>query len=589
MKVNPIKYQGRGKLHKISDTLGAIHLKGTPYQVGQQYGKAFSKDLLDFNRSLKKMFAEQAGGILSKIAYFVVLCYSFIQWMMPQFIKSRCIPKPLKQEIKGIAKGAEDLGRFRLLKMIRLSGLYDFMVNFGLAGFGCSSFATKDKDGNLLVGRNFDMIYDPSGTLDRSRVILFEIEGQQPFISTGPVFFNLAPTTAIIKGQNGEPLFFGINNVTGPRKIFGKPTVTLLREMANQASYDKIVNLLKRSKETCAKKFLISDGTDAAMAEVVPGKMTVVRQIREGESNVVATNNYQTKKSKRFESKAELLHALNLNSWIRYRRIKMLLKEILAAASSKDPHELAIRILSDYFDLARNLNQPWGDNISPPYKNSDAYLSQTYVSAVMDYKNNLFWLGSGPYSAHADFYGFRPENLWKWSRGKEALEVRKYAQSPNYARFELGRNLTVELRKAKQSYKEEAFLSAAEHISKVLEVDPEHVEATLLLGAIKLEIFDQAGHGSGDILSDLKRVIDIEDDNKVEPRFRRGSAFAYLLLGMFYDLQKKREEAVRNYFRVLGFERENEIGSEASDWARKFLQERCQDPPSHKKMVELLL
>lgn len=552
--------------------------------MGRQYGKAFSRDLLDFNRSLKKMFAEQAGGFLSKIVYFIVLVYSFIQWIIP-----RRIPKPLKQEIKGIAKGAEDLGRFRLAKMIRLSGLYDFMVNFALAGFGCSSFATKDKDGNLLVGRNFDMIYDPSGTLDRSRIILFEIEGQRPFISAGPVFFNLAPTTAIIKDRNGKPLFFGINNVTGPRKIFGKPTVTLLREMANQASYDEIVGLLKRSKETCAKKFLISDGTDAAMAEVVPGKMTVIREIRKSEKNVVATNNYQTKRSKRFESKAELLHALNLNSWIRYRRIKRLLEEALTSPSSEEPHELAIHILSDHFDLARNMSQPWGDNISPPYKNSEAYLSQTYVSAVMDYKNNLFWLGSGPYSAHADFYGFRPENLWRWTRGKEALEVRKYAQSPNYARFKLGRDLTVELHKGKQRYKEESFLSAAEHFSKVLETDPEHIEASLLLGAMKLEIFDQAGHGSKDLAADLKHVIEIEDDHRVEPKFRRGSAFAYLLLGMFYDLQKKREEAIKNYFQVLGFEKENEIGSEASDWARKFLHKRCRDLPSHKKMVELLL
>lgn len=585
MRINSIRYSGCGKLHEIAGKkLGVVHLKGTPHQVGLQYGKAFSQDLVDFNRSLKNMFAEQAGGFLSKIIYFVVLCYSFIQWMIP-----RRIPKPLKQEIKGIAKGAKGLGRFRLAKMIRLSGLYDFMVNFALAGFGCSSFAAKDKDGDLLVGRNFDMIYDPSGTLDRSRLILFEIEGQRPFISAGPVFFNLAPTTTIIKGEKGEPLFFGINNVTGPRKVFGKPTVTLLREMADRSGYAEIVDLLKKSKETCSKKFLISDGTDAAMAEVVPGKMTVVREIREGESNVVATNNYQTKKSKKFESKAELLHALNLNSWIRYRRIKRLIKEILAAASSREPHELAIRVLSDHFDLARNLCQPWGDNISPPYKNSDAYLSQTYVSAVMDYKNNLFWMGYGPYSAHGDFYGFSPENLWKWAREEEALEVRRYAQSPNYGRLELGRELTIELRKGKQSYKEEAFLSAADHFGKVLETDPEHIEAALLLGAIKLDLFDQAGYGSKDIASDLQRIIDIEDKYKVETRFRRGSAFAHLLLGMFYDLQRKREEAIKNYEKVLSYEKENALWSEASDWARKFLHKPCQDLLPHKKMVELLL
>lgn len=585
MKVNSISYQGIGKPVNISKNLGVIHLKGTPYQVGQQYGKAFSQDLVNFNQSLKTMFAEQAGGFLSKIVYFVVLCYSFIQWIIPHRI-----PKPLKQEIKGIAKGAkEDLGRFPLAKMIRLSGLYDFMVNFALAGFGCSSFAKKDEAGNLLVGRNFDMIFDPSGTLDRSQLILFEIEGQRSFISAGPVFFNLAPTTAIIKGENGEPLFFGINNVTGPRKLFGKPTITLLREMANQTSYEGILKLLKDNEETCAKKFLIANGTDAAMAEVVPGKMTVVREIKEGENNVVATNNYQTKKSKKFESKKELRHALNLNSWIRYRRIKRLLKEASASTSSEEPHEMAIRILSDHFDPARNVKQPWGDTVSPPYKNSEAYLSQTYVSAVMDYANNLFWLGSGPYAAHGDFYGFSPDNLWKWAKGEEDLSFRKHAQTPDLKRLELGRTLTEELRQGKGNYKNGNFITATIHLRNVLKIDPEHIEAQLLLGTIKLEYFDRAGHGSGDISDDLREVIDIEDYHGVEPRFRRGSAFAYLLLGMYYDLQKKREEAVKNYEMVLSFEKENALWSEASDWARKFLKKPCRDLPSHKKMVELLL
>jgi hypothetical protein len=58
---------------------------------------------------------------------------------------------------------------------------------------------------------------------------------------------------------------------------------------------------------------------------------------------------------------------------------------------------------------------------------------------------------------------------------------------------------------------------------------------------------------------------------------------------MFHDLQKKREEAIKNYDKVLIFEKENALWSEASDWARKFKAKRCRDLPSHKKMVELLL
>ncbi|MEE8637643.1 MAG: C45 family autoproteolytic acyltransferase/hydrolase [Candidatus Margulisiibacteriota bacterium] len=586
MKVNSIKYPGVGKPVNIpKSNLGVIHLKGTPYQVGLQYGKAFSKDLVNFNDSLKNMFAETAGRFISKIVYHIALpFYALLQWCR--------IPRPLRKEIKGIAKGAEGLHRYnviRLMKMIRLSALYDFMVNFALAGFSCSSFAKKDEAGNLLIGRNFDMIYDSSGTLDHSQLILYEIEGQQSFISAGPVFFNLAPTTAIIKGENGEPLFFGINNVTGPRKLFGKPTVTLLREMANQPSYQGILDLLKRSKETCAKKFLISDGTDAAMAEVVPGEMTVVREIKEGENNVVATNNYQTEKSKKFESKTELVHALNLNSWIRYRRIKRLLKEALA--SSGEPHELAIRILSDYFDLARNMEQTWGDNISPPYKNSEAYISQTYVSALLDYKNNLFWLGYGPFSAHGDFYGFDVNNLWKWvkSKGKEDLAFEIYEQTLDKEKLELGRTLTQELNAGKSYYKKDNLITATIHLRNVLKIDPGHIEAKLLLGAIKLEYFDLAGHGSGNISDDLREVIDIEDYYGVEPKFRRGSAFAYLLLGMYYDLQRKREKALENYKKVLNFEKENALWSEASEWASKFKNKPCKNVPSHKKMVELLL
>jgi tetratricopeptide (TPR) repeat protein len=153
----------------------------------------------------------------------------------------------------------------------------------------------------------------------------------------------------------------------------------------------------------------------------------------------------------------------------------------------------------------------------------------------------------------------------------------------------VGRNLTVELRKGKQRYKEEEFISAAKHFNKVLETDPEHIEAQLLLGAIKLEISDQIGYSSGDIAGELREIIGIEDYYGVEPKFRRGSAFAYLLLGMFHDLQNKHKEAVKNYDKVIRFEEENALWSEASDWARKFKAKRCQDLPPHKKMVELLL
>jgi tetratricopeptide (TPR) repeat protein len=587
MRVSPIKHAGIGKPHRVSANLGLYHFRGSPREVGKQYGQAFSRDLVQFNGYLKNLLAETAGRFLSEIVYHLVLpAYSLLQWFR--------VPKPLRQEIKGMAEGAKDLSRFnfvRQLKMVRLSSLYDFMVNFALTGVGCSSFAKRDADGNLLIGRNFDINYDSSGTLERSQVLLYEIEGQRPFITTGPVFFNVAPTTAIVKGENGEPLFFAIHNVIGRRQLFGKPTVTLLRQMANQPSFAKLLELLDRSEETCAKKFILADDKRAAVADVVPDKDIYIKELPPEAGHLAVTNNYQTPRSRRFVSDKEEEHGLNFNSIVRLHSLRQ--------ALTHAPHKLeaALAALSNTFDYTRDKFHPWGDIVSPPF-NADqrppykANMARTYYSVVLDHKEGNLWVGAGAYAPHGDFYGFDLKSLWNWAEGRGFLPLKKHPQNPNYEKLDDGRILSEGLAEAKELYKIGEFDQARPYLKHVLKMDKDHIEARVLRAAIGLELYDAARPEEFGIelaRSYLNSVIRIEQRADVKPRFQRGTPFALLLLGMSYDLQGRRSEAQEMYDATRAYENASELGQEAAAWARQFQQKPCTRLPSHEIMSDLIL
>ncbi|MCX5726483.1 MAG: C45 family autoproteolytic acyltransferase/hydrolase [Candidatus Saganbacteria bacterium] len=587
--INSIKYSGVGKPHIVSPNLGIYHFKGSPREVGFQYGSAFSKDLVKFNGFLKNLLEQSSGKLLSKAVYYAALpFYSAAQWLK--------IPSSVREEIKGMADGAVDLSRFkaiRYLKMMRLSSLYDFLVNFALAGVGCSSFAKKDDHTGLMIGRNFDLNYDPSGTLERSNVIFYEIDGRQPFISVGPVFFNAAPTTAIIRGENEEPLFFAIHNVIGPKEFFGKPTVALLREMGNQKNYDEIVKLLNRSEETCAKKFIIADGNRAAVADVIPGKGVCLEEI--GEKKYIAlTNNYQTLRSKKFESGQESEHGLNFNSRVRrYSLIKSI--------ENNSPwlgivH--AVETLSNTYDHTCMTEHPWGDIVSPPFNNDErppyaANINRTYYSVILDYRKNIFWAAASEYAPQDDFYGFELKNFWKWTAGREELSLIRYPQNPDHQGLKLGRRLTEMLCIGKENYKKGDLNSASDYFLQVLKIDQDNILAQLFLGAATLGLYSARPHHYLNYLnfaeSYFENIIGLEDIAYVPPELRRGSAFAHLLLGICFDIQGRREKAIKSYENAINYERSNEFGAEAAGMARKFILKQAEEVPSHKELVKLLL
>lgn len=596
MRINQkITYPGIGKPRKISENLGVCHLKGSHREVGFQYGQAFSKDLVKFNDYLKSLLAESAGKFLSRLVYYVALpFYSLLQWCR--------IPKLLRQEMKGIAEGAEDLSRFntiRMMKMVRLSSLYDFMVNFALVGVGCSSFAQRGEGGKLFVGRNFDFNFDPTDNtakpledkpLERSQVILYEIEDQQPFISTGPIFFNAAPTTAIIEGENGEPLFFAIHNVIGPRKFFGKPTFVLLREMANKAKFEDIRQLLEGSKETCAKKFIFTDSTRAAIADAVPDIGIMIKEMGKDEASLAVTNHFQTKKSKKYESPTEEDHGLNFNSRVRLFSIRQFLSGII-----KPSIETVISALSNTYDHTLNLVRPWGHVTSPPFRNDQrppyaANINRAFYSIAIDYIKGRFFVGAGEYAPFGTYHGFNFKNIWRWAREGEELQVEARPQAIDKDLLDKALDCAKALANAKYHYKKGNLNRARFHLQEVRKIDSKDIESQLLLSVIFLEKSSHANSSYANSAMDrLRNIIKIEEDQKVLPKLRAGSAFAHLLLGMIYDTRGNREKALEQYDRVLEFEKANEFGAEASEVAKRYLGKPCKHLPSHRKMAKLIL
>jgi len=639
-----LKYPGVGKLCQVSETVSFLHVKGTPREGGQQIGENFSKDLAELEDYFRYIFKESAGSFLSKLVYDGLLTfYSYRQWGK--------IPPEVQQEHLGIAEAAKDLSRFKFMRKHKLKQydlIFDLMINLSLFGLACSSFVIKDKNGNLLKGRNLDFTLNPFGTFNKIVVILWEIEGQPPRITIDPVFFNLAPTTAIVmpnaaneegtkffpsSPEENEKIFsfkelkeffekidqgldWEIENPLRSKKngpfsvfihvIFGKknyrstPTITVSRKLVQQLSYEEAIEIPEKYKDTCAKKLIISDDKRAQIKDMINEKI-VTQELTKNMRFLVATNHLL---DRTLETLREMWHALSFNSMARKDTIEIFLKDKWASIP------IAIRAQREaagdptISNIERKgkekTNVIYGNLPSTPLENSNRlpfFANQTRNYNSVIFAGDEVLVAGGEHAAYNDRIGFNIKNLSRWAKNKY-LPVKVYPQNPDLASLEKGYELDRELRRAKDAYYKGHFEKAKKHLKNFVKTDKDHTDAQVLLGAIALE----EAYKNGDDLTKLEwarryltKVINTEWSNGVLDEWKKGSAFAHLLLGMSYDLQGHRETAEEHYAKVLSYasnEKANDFAKEAAGWAKKFLRNPKAFKKllrSHKKMVKFVL
>ncbi|MFH1825712.1 MAG: hypothetical protein ABH823_00265 [bacterium] len=578
MNVSSVGYRTAGQPIQISPNLGVTHLKGTAREVGIQYGLAFGQDLVDFESTAHDLIKQSAGLFRGFIAWHVLLpVYARLQWGK--------ISAPLQDELLGIAEGAQQLGRSERLrnkKMRRLSAFYDFSINMALTGQGCAFFAVRNAARKLLIGRNFDINFDALRTLERSQILIYDIEGvegQRPFISMGPVFFNAAPITSIIRGENGDPIFFALHNALGPTRFLGLglPTVELARQATQQPDFESLRQLLEDTTDTCAKKIVVASPDQALVADFVPGVRTFIQELEEGERALAATNHYQVEGAEEYETEEEAEHGWSLNSQIRLHRIYEALEKTPATVQG------ALQVLAPAVDFGE-------DPISPPFDNdfrwpTSANLNLTYGSYMVDPETGMLWVGAGPFAPHSDMYGFEIAELFNFTRAGQGLLVERHNQDHDEKKLEAMMDFNVKLREARDLHRQGKLAEAQKLIRPLLDINQDHVRVQLLNGAIELERFGP----SDQCLECFRNVLDIEMDKQVPLEEQRGSALAHLLSGLAHDLQGKRELALIDYALTVELEETNAFGRKAAEMARRFLASPCRRLPSHKRLAYLFL
>lgn len=128
-----------------------VYISGrTPYEIGVNHGKKLKRDLNSFIKELKESFIKEFPILKIIPPDFCVRILTLL--MRPKF------PARSILEIRGISDGSGEDFNWVLFINYYLD-LGHLLLSMGLIDltWGCSGFITKDKEGELLVAKTFDM------------------------------------------------------------------------------------------------------------------------------------------------------------------------------------------------------------------------------------------------------------------------------------------------------------------------------------------------------------------------------------------------------------------------------------------------
>ncbi|MEN3012331.1 MAG: C45 family peptidase [Dictyoglomus thermophilum] len=246
-----------------------IELRGTPYEIGYQHGKMLKEEIQYFSHKIERIILYKSLIKTAKELEEKILN------TYPEF-------KDLVEEMKGISKGAdvpyENILLFNLMDEIVLQHYWKLPIS------GCSAFVFRNKDGNLIIGRNLDygVFVDELPLCP----VIFKYYPQKgnSFISVS--FPGLVGAyTAISKN-----LYLSINVSQSHKTETGAPECLLTRRIIQYS--DNISEAIENALSPYqGLNILIADNKDAVVLEISP-KRRKLRNINE-EGFLIVTNHYQ--------------------------------------------------------------------------------------------------------------------------------------------------------------------------------------------------------------------------------------------------------------------------------------------------------
>ncbi|WP_273333668.1 C45 family autoproteolytic acyltransferase/hydolase [Dictyoglomus turgidum] len=254
----------------LKDTgIRIVELRGNPYEIGYQHGKELKEEIQYFSHRIEKL-----------IIYKTIL--KTAKELAEEFGKTYPEFKELIEEMKGISNGAEvpyeNILLFNLMDEIVLNYYWKISI------IGCSAFVFRNKDGNLIIGRNLDYGVFVNELPLCPVIFKYYPEKGNPFISIS--FPGLVGAyTGISKN-----LYISINVSQSHKTNMGAPECLITRKIIQYS------NSIDEALENALYPYqglnlLIADDKKAVVLEISPRKKAI-REL-DKERFLVITNHFQ--------------------------------------------------------------------------------------------------------------------------------------------------------------------------------------------------------------------------------------------------------------------------------------------------------
>ena len=448
-----------------------LYVEGGPYERGRAIGKLTAPILAEHERifvnQIRKMIPSK--GYLDLLRYFV----GFFTRRLDEHVD-----KYQQLEVLGISKAApsefDDIGPpfYRMLNYHAAHDIGHALQNMELVSnpmVGCTSFSVKgtaSKDGELLVGRNFDFYMGDAFSKNKIAAFYRPEKGHPFMMVTWPGM------TGAVSGMNKAGLSVTLNAAKSgiPEKV-GTPVSSIGREILQNAStIQEAYEVASRYQSFVAETFLVASAKDgeSAVIEKTSQRMSLYRS---GKDRLVSTNHFQSQSLE--GRKLTKAHKKANPTSERYRRVQ----QLLDSSTPLDPRSSA--------DLLRDHKGLNGKNIGLGNERAvNQFLA--HHSIIFDPGERRVWLSSFPYQLgryvsydlDSVFTKELPQgSLRSESKGIPASDLLKDGTYERFKRFKDLRGRIIQ----KMEY-HDAPLPDSALVQNFIESNPHYFEVYMLLG-----------------------------------------------------------------------------------------------------------
>jgi len=274
----------KGKVIKNEKGLKIIELNGKPFEIGYQHGSLLKEEIRWFEKNARKILLQQEGKLAGKIGF------SLVKYFTKKLEKF--IPESFKEELKGIAKGADVDYQFLLLENFieEISALYHWYLKPFLSPsfLRCSCFVVK-QDTELIWGRNLDYWFFSEKLPSLTTLFIYHPHNNFPFVTLGWPG-NIGAFTAISK-------HFGLALLNSPLKIKrwkGLPDEIFTRQIIQEnKSLEEATENIVPGILPLGRNLVLVAKHGANVVELTPSKKAVRFLSQDG--YLFVTNHFQTK------------------------------------------------------------------------------------------------------------------------------------------------------------------------------------------------------------------------------------------------------------------------------------------------------